>query len=96
MVDEGVKTLIWSGDADWICNWVGTLEVARRLEHHGRQQFNSDSGQPFTVKGKPIGRVRRGGNLTWLVQWDAGHSLDDDSKCLRLLVLLPFSPPTMD
>ncbi|KAL2753267.1 hypothetical protein ACRALDRAFT_1072204 [Sodiomyces alcalophilus JCM 7366] len=75
VVDSGIKTLIWSGDADWICNWLGTLEVARRLQHQGRQRFNSDPGQIYKVEGHSVGQVRTGGNLTWFLQWDTCHSL---------------------
>ncbi|ROT38444.1 alpha/beta-hydrolase [Sodiomyces alkalinus F11] len=87
LVSRGIKTLIWSSDADWLCNWMGTLEVARRLEHDGRQQFRNHPAQNYTVDGEAVGHVRTGGNLTWFLQRNTDHSLHgEQAKAVALHV----------
>lgn len=72
VVDSGVNTLIWAGDADWICNWIGNLEAANAI---GGSTFAGKSVQPFTVNGKQYGEYKTNKNLNWLRVYEAGHEV---------------------
>jgi cathepsin A (carboxypeptidase C) len=42
LLDDGVPILIYNGDKDYICNWVGGLTWLEALEWTGRKQFKKD------------------------------------------------------
>ncbi|KAG8860503.1 hypothetical protein FRB96_003757 [Tulasnella sp. 330] len=37
LADSKLKILIWYGDADYICNWVGGLALTREMEWYGKK-----------------------------------------------------------
>jgi carboxypeptidase C (cathepsin A) len=36
MLDEGINILIYAGDADFICNWMGNLAWVEDMEWAGK------------------------------------------------------------
>lgn len=42
LLDDGVPILIYNGDKDYICNWVGGLTWLEALEWTGRKEFKKD------------------------------------------------------
>lgn len=87
VLQSGVKTFIWGGDADWICNWIGTLRVAERIKHDAQKAFQNATAQNYTVDGKTVGEVRSAGNLTWFLQKGAGHAFSGPGKLPLFLFL---------
>jgi carboxypeptidase C (cathepsin A) len=75
VVAAGVTTLIWAGDADWICNWFGSLAVANVISYSGTTAFATKSLAPYTVKGKEGGTFKTQGNLSFLRVYGAGHEV---------------------
>ncbi|KAF2272698.1 putative carboxypeptidase S1 [Westerdykella ornata] len=73
VVSSGVATLIWAGDADWMCNWFGVLDVANSIPHPGQQEFAAKPLTPYTVNGKVKGSFKAQQNLSFLRVFDAGH-----------------------
>ncbi|PVI04790.1 carboxypeptidase S1 [Periconia macrospinosa] len=73
VVSAGVNTLIWAGDADWICNWYGSHDVVNAVSYSGKDAFNSKALAPYTVNGKVGGEFKTQGNLSFLRVYDAGH-----------------------
>lgn len=75
VVSSGVTTLIWAGDADWICNWFGVLNVANVINYSGTSTFAKKELTSYTVKGKQQGTFKTEGNLSFLRVFDAGHEV---------------------
>ena len=75
MVQSGVQTLIWAGDADWICNWFGGLASAEAVTYSGSASFKSKAVSSYTVAGKAGGTFKTVGNLSWLRVFGAGHEV---------------------
>ncbi|KAF1989946.1 putative carboxypeptidase S1 [Aulographum hederae CBS 113979] len=73
VVNSGVQTLIWSGDADWICNWYGNLDAANSIDYPGKAEFAAKELEPYMFNGKEVGTVKTVGNLSFLRLYDAGH-----------------------
>ena len=42
LLDIGVPILIYNGDKDYICNWMGGLAWTEALEWSGQPEFNSN------------------------------------------------------
>jgi carboxypeptidase C (cathepsin A) len=73
VVQSGITTLIWAGDADWICNWLGNVETVNAIEYAGSKKFENKEGRNYTVNGVVKGIFKSMGNLGWLRVFDAGH-----------------------
>ena len=70
-----VQTLIWAGDADWICNWYGGFDVANAIEYPGQSAFAAAAVQPYSVGGTEMGTYKTQGKLSWLRVYRAGHEV---------------------
>ncbi|KAM0671035.1 hypothetical protein ACQRIU_001430 [Beauveria bassiana] len=72
VIKSGVNVLIWAGDADWICNWIGNYDAIQSI---APQEFVSASIKPYTVGGKKYGEYKTAGKLNWLRVYKAGHEV---------------------
>ncbi|EGX90167.1 carboxypeptidase S1, putative [Cordyceps militaris CM01] len=72
VIQSNVNVLVWAGDADWICNWMGNYDAVQSI---APQEFVSAAIQPYTVGGKKYGEYKTAGNLNWLRVYDAGHEV---------------------
>lgn len=75
LVQSNLTTLIWAGDADWICNWFGVLAATESIEFSGAAEFRSKEEADYTVDGKPAGKYKTVDNLSWLRVYGAGHEV---------------------
>ncbi|OCK73133.1 putative carboxypeptidase S1 [Lepidopterella palustris CBS 459.81] len=75
VVSTGLTTLIWAGDADWICNWFGGLAVANKIQYSGTSQFASAALAPYNVNGAEGGTFKTVDNLSFLRVFGAGHEV---------------------
>lgn len=75
IVDSGLPTLIWAGDADITCNWFAGRETVHSLDWHGKRGFNAAPYKELTVNGAAVGVVKSYDNLNWAVIYDAGHEI---------------------
>lgn len=75
VVSAGITTLIWAGDADWICNWYGVFDVANSITYSGQSAFKAKSLAPYKVNGKEGGTFKTQDNLSFLRVYGAGHEV---------------------
>ncbi|RKF81823.1 Carboxypeptidase S1 [Golovinomyces cichoracearum] len=87
IVQSGVKTLLWAGDADLICNWFGVISVAESIDYPDAKAFKSRPVDNYLVKGKSVGEFKTAGNLSWLRVYNAGHEVPYYSPESALQVL---------
>lgn len=76
-----MTTLIWAGDADWICNWYGGYDVANAISYSGQSAFKAKTLAPYKVNGKEGGTFKTQGNLSFLRVYEAGHEVPYYRKC---------------
>lgn len=81
VVQSGITTLIWAGDADWICNWFGGLASAEAITYSGSSTFKSTAVSNYTVNGAAGGTFKSFGNLSWLRVFGAGHEVPYYRRC---------------
>jgi carboxypeptidase C (cathepsin A) len=74
-VNRNITTLIWAGDTDFICNWLGNLYTANEIKYAGQGDFVQSNLQPYTVHGQKKGEYKTVKNLSFLRVYNAGHSV---------------------
>lgn len=84
VVQSGLTTLVWAGDADWICNWMGNYDVAQVVEFDGQEEFRSASLESYTVDGKEGGSFKTVDNFSFLRVFEAGHEVPYYQPALAL------------
>jgi carboxypeptidase C (cathepsin A) len=71
-INSGIQVLMWAGDADYICNYLGNYRVAQQIAPSG---FNDKSLQSYTVNGQAGGLYKTQGHFSWLQVYGAGHEV---------------------
>lgn len=88
LLQYGVPVLIYAGDKDYICNWLGNLAWSNALEWEFSQEFSYQKLQPWiSLAGEQAGEVKSYGNFTFLRVYDAGHMVpyDQPSNALDMV-----------
>lgn len=84
---EQIPVLIYAGDADFICNWLGNQAWTEALEWPGKKDFNradvedlklASSDSSAASKSKGYGKVKASGNFTFMQIYGAGHMVPMD------------------
>ncbi|KAK4169619.1 putative carboxypeptidase S1 [Cladorrhinum sp. PSN259] len=73
VVRMGVNVLVWAGDADWVCNWMGNFDLIQGINFPNQQEFVNKPVVPFTVNGQVYGEYKTVNNLSWLRVYNSGH-----------------------
>lgn len=58
LLEDGIPVLIYVGDQDFICNWIGNKAWTMELNWSGKEGFNSATDVEWDVNGKPAGKTR--------------------------------------
>lgn len=86
MLEDNVRALIYAGDVDFICNWMGNKAWTKALEWSGQSSFDAAEDADWTYGANAVkgGKVRSAaaktgtGSLTFLQVFEAGHMVPMD------------------
>ncbi|KAI9278868.1 Alpha/Beta hydrolase protein [Phascolomyces articulosus] len=80
--EDKVKILIYAGDADFICNWIGNKAWTLELEWSDRDAWR----QAEDVEWNEVGEVRKSpdGRFAFLRVFNAGHMVPQDQPAHSL------------
>eukprot|EP01134_Creolimax_fragrantissima_P007109 CFRG7109T1 len=78
LLEDNLDVLIYAGEADYICNWMGNNAWTLALPWHGHDGFNSAEVKDWKVNDKVMGTVRSFDNFKFLTIADAGHMVPMD------------------
>ncbi|KAI0686213.1 serine carboxypeptidase [Earliella scabrosa] len=73
LLERGVRVLIYVGENDWVCNWVGNNRMTLDLEWTSQAKFRSQPLREWFVQGELAGKTRNFGDLTFATILGAGH-----------------------
>ncbi|GBG30711.1 Carboxypeptidase Y [Hondaea fermentalgiana] len=78
MLEAGIRGLIYAGDCDYICNWLGNRAWTMKLPWSGQDGFNDAGEKPWMVGDSEAGKARSHGPFTFLQVYQAGHMVPLD------------------
>jgi carboxypeptidase C (cathepsin A) len=82
--------LIYAGDQDYICNWLGNHAWTNALPWPHQAAFNTTSPSPWMVDGAAAGTLQASHNLSFLRVYDAGHMVPRDQPKNALAMVADF------
>ncbi|KAF8176361.1 Alpha/Beta hydrolase protein [Mycena galopus ATCC 62051] len=75
VVDTGIRVLIWHGDADIICNWLGGQAAVLAMDWSGSAELKATPLTNITLDGTAIAAVANVNNFTFARVYAAGHEI---------------------
>ncbi|CAH8383402.1 unnamed protein product [Eruca vesicaria subsp. sativa] len=96
LLEDGIKMLIYAGEYDLICNWLGNSKWVHEMEWSGQKEFVSAATVPFYVDNKEAGLMKNHGSLTFLKVHDAGHMVPMDQPKAALQMLQNWMEGKLD
>eukprot|EP00397_Hematodinium_sp_SG-2012_P029702 GEMP01031405.1.p1 GENE.GEMP01031405.1~~GEMP01031405.1.p1 ORF type:complete len:474 (-),score=126.58 GEMP01031405.1:694-2115(-) len=87
LLHDNIRVLIYAGDVDYICNWLGNKKWALQLGYNGHDEFVKAEDKPYEVNGKAAGRLRTAKGFSFLQVYQAGHMvpLDQPEAAVQML-----------
>ncbi|CAH9116022.1 unnamed protein product [Cuscuta europaea] len=95
LLEDGIHMLVYAGEYDLICNWLGNSRWVNAMEWAGQKEFVASSEVPFEVDGSEAGIVKRHGPLSFLKVHDAGHMVPMDQPKAALEMLKRWMAGTL-
>lgn len=93
LVEGGIPALIYAGDVDFICNYLGNKAWTLGLDWEHKDEFNSAEEKEWGTRledGKSAGLVRSSNGLTFMQVYDAGHMVPSDQPDVALNMIKTF------
>ncbi|CAK7898063.1 carboxypeptidase Y [[Candida] anglica] len=85
LLEHNVPVLLYSGDKDYTCNWLGGHMWSDKLDYSGQYEFQRATFKPFmTSKNAQAGEVKNYDIFTFLRVYDAGHMVPHDKPEVSL------------
>ncbi len=78
VADSGCNVLLFYGNRDYVCNWMGGEALAHLVPWSWKDDFAALPYQDWTVNGKRKGQLKKLRNYALLVVENAGHLLPLD------------------
>lgn len=90
LLDWGLNVMLYEGDTDYICNFIGNLLWVKSLKWNGREAFHAAPEVEFRVGERWGGSVRTSGPLSFVRIYNAGHMVPRDQPEVALYMLNHF------
>lgn len=78
LLSQKIPVLIYAGDKDFICNWLGNQAWSDKLEWEHQKEFAEQEIRTWKVDGKPAGEVKNYKHFTFLRVYGGGHMVPYD------------------
>lgn len=90
LLKDGIQVLIYAGDCDYICNWLGNKAWTKAMEWDGKDDFNKAPDNDWQVAGKTVARLRTAHNFNFMQVFEAGHMVPMDQPAASLAMVNAF------
>mgnify|MGYP002803561713 FL=1 len=96
LLQAGLRVLIYAGDVDYICNWLGNKKWTLSMDWAHKSEFNSAEDKTYTVEGQAAGRVRSANGFHFMQVFQAGHMVPMDQPKVARQMLNDFIQGKLD
>jgi cathepsin A (carboxypeptidase C) len=90
LLHDGLEVLVYAGDCDYICNWLGNKAWTRGLEWDGAADFNQTDDKDWQLNGETVARLRSFKNFHFMQVFAAGHMVPMDQPAVSLEMVNQF------
>jgi len=91
LLHNGYRVLIYAGDVDFICNWMGNKAWTLKLDWPGKKEFNKAEDREWQAGDmKPAGWERYYKNFAFVRVHNAGHMVPQDQPVSALKLATSF------
>uniref|UniRef100_A0A7S1NBK7 Carboxypeptidase n=1 Tax=Eutreptiella gymnastica TaxID=73025 RepID=A0A7S1NBK7_9EUGL len=90
LLASDIKVLIYAGDVDYICNWLGNKKWTLGMAWPHQKEYNAAPDKPFMMGSKEVGRLRTANGFSFLQVYQAGHMVPMDQPEVALYMLDSF------
>ncbi|GLT70165.1 hypothetical protein SLA2020_422620 [Shorea laevis] len=95
LLEDGIKLLVYAGEYDLICNWLGNSRWVHAMEWSGQKDFVASPEVSFVVDGSEAGILKTHGPLGFLKVHNAGHMVPMDQPKASLEMLKRWTQGTL-
>lgn len=96
LLGSGIRVLIYAGDCDFICNWLGNKHWTLKLDWPHNDAFNKAEDKPYMVNSKEAGRLRTSNGFSFMQVYQAGHMVPMDQPEVALQMINQFISGKLD
>lgn len=96
MLASGIRVLIYAGDCDFICNWLGNKHWTLKLDWPHNAEFNKAEDKAYMVNNKEAGKFRTANGFSFMQVYQAGHMVPMDQPEVAVQMLNEFITNTLD
>ncbi|KAJ7251079.1 serine carboxypeptidase [Mycena rebaudengoi] len=75
VINSGVRVIIYDGDADYICNFMGVEAMIGKLNTNFSAKFNQQEFAPYLVNGQVAGQFKTAGTFSYVRVYGSGHEV---------------------
>ncbi|KAJ6552198.1 alpha/beta-hydrolase [Mycena vulgaris] len=75
LVNSTLKVLIWAGDADINCNWLGGHESVLAMDWYGKARLAATPFTNMTINGSAVAAIKNVDNFSFARVYEAGHEV---------------------
>ncbi|KJA22565.1 hypothetical protein HYPSUDRAFT_186243 [Hypholoma sublateritium FD-334 SS-4] len=75
LANSGLKILIWAGDADINCNWLGGHASVLAMDWYGHDRLAATPFTNITINGTPVAAIQNIDNFSFARVYQAGHEV---------------------
>eukprot|EP00552_Chaetoceros_brevis_P001346 CAMPEP_0197742162 /NCGR_PEP_ID=MMETSP1435-20131217/30368_1 /TAXON_ID=426625 /ORGANISM="Chaetoceros brevis, Strain CCMP164" /LENGTH=212 /DNA_ID=CAMNT_0043332557 /DNA_START=3 /DNA_END=641 /DNA_ORIENTATION=+ len=91
LIDDEIHVLVYAGDLDYICNYLGNRAWALNLEWLFKDDFNAAEDHEWGVdQDGSAGLAKTSNGFTFLQVYDAGHMVPADKPKVALDMISNF------
>ena len=66
VINAGIRTVVYAGDADYICNYQGVENMVDALRFTHSSQYASTPWTEWKVDGVTVGRFKNAGSFSYV------------------------------
>jgi len=90
LLNDGIPALIYAGDVDFICNYMGNRAWTLNLDWKHGEEFRDAEEHEWDVDGDAAGLARTSNGFTFMQVYDAGHMVPSDQPEVALKMIQNF------